>query len=164
MTKPRASTSDVTLRDFRREDFDTLWQIDQACFRPGIAYSQEELAYYMTRRSAFTIVADGEGGIAGFLVAHRGRRRDGTLAGHIVTIDVLANSRRTGLGSRLLQAAEERLRESKCAVVSLETAVDNAPAISFYQRHGYHIVRTLPRYYNGELDALRMEKQLATSG
>ncbi len=27
-----------TLRDFRREDFETLWRIDQSCFPPGISY------------------------------------------------------------------------------------------------------------------------------
>src|SRR5437660_5675275 len=28
-----------TLRDFRREDFETLWRIDQSCFPPGISYA-----------------------------------------------------------------------------------------------------------------------------
>jgi len=40
-------------------------------------------------------------------------------------------------------------------------AVDNHPAIAFYKRHGYSIVGTIPRYYLGSLDALRMEKILS---
>ena len=150
------------LRDFRPADFQTIWRIDQNCFQPGIAYSQEELAWYMTRRSAFTIVAEAcaTSATAGFIVAHHVRRRDGRRFGHIITIDVLPKARRSGLGSRLLRAAEERLLQAGCEAVTLETAVDNAPAIAFYERHGYSAVRTLPRYYQGELDALRMERHL----
>ena len=46
------------LREFRREDFDSLWRIDQACFVPGIAYSRLELAAYIRLRGAFTVVAE----------------------------------------------------------------------------------------------------------
>ena len=165
------------IREFRKSDFQRLWEIDQACFVSGIAYSQEELAYYMTRRTAFTIVAERDHGaalhpdraqpekgrganIAGFLVGQCVRVR-GEQIGHIITIDILPQSRRTGLGSELMALAEKRLAESGCRRISLEVAVDNAGAIAFYQRHGYSIARTIPRYYNGELDALEMEKELS---
>ena len=160
------------VREFRKSDFQRLWEIDQACFVSGIAYSQEELAYYMTRRTAFTIVAEGcpilgpglaEGGnkeIAGFLVGQCLRVR-GEQIGHIITIDILPDARRTGLGSQLMALAEKRLAAAGCRRISLEVAVDNLGAIAFYQRHGYSIARTIPRYYNGELDALEMEKQLS---
>jgi ribosomal protein S18 acetylase RimI-like enzyme len=160
------------IREFRKSDFRRLWEIDQQCFVRGIAYSQAELAYYITRRTAFTIVAErkdvvshpdatpkgGDSGIVGFLVAQCVRR--GPLIGHVVTIDILPDFRRSGLGSELMDVAEKRLAESGCHRVALEVAVDNAAAISFYQRHGYSIARTIPRYYNGELDALEMEKRL----
>jgi ribosomal-protein-alanine N-acetyltransferase len=48
----------LILREFRREDFDTLWRIDQQCFAPGIAYSKAELAAYIRRRGSFTVVAE----------------------------------------------------------------------------------------------------------
>jgi ribosomal protein S18 acetylase RimI-like enzyme len=44
--------------------------------------------------------------------------------------------------------------------VFLETAVDNLAALTFYKRHGYSVLRTLPRYYQGSVDGLRMEKRL----
>ena len=170
------------IREFRKSDFQRLWEIDQACFVSGIAYSPEELAYYMTRRTAFTIVAEstapddghvphpehlqsgtkhGEkrdpGQIVGCLVAQCVRSR-GEQIGHIITIDILPEARRSGVGSDLMALAEKRLAESGCRRVALEVAVDNAGAIAFYQRHGYSIARTIPRYYNRELDALEMEK------
>jgi ribosomal protein S18 acetylase RimI-like enzyme len=55
---------------------------------------------------------------------------------------------------------ERRLIENSCDAVFLETAVDNAAAIAFYERHGYRVLQTLPRYYHGELDALLMGKRL----
>ena len=88
------------LRPFEPADFDTLWRIDQTCFDPRLAYSRRELAFYMRRPKAFTLVAetagdevhdDGEqavraGGlvILGFIVAEARRE-----AGHIITIDVI---------------------------------------------------------------------------
>ncbi len=167
------------IRDFQPSDFEALWRIDQACFAPGISYSRAELKLYMRRPGAFTLVADastGEAreaqvsksqvskskdvaassiGIGGFLVAEAARR-----SGHIITIDVVAAARRSGVGSLMLRAAEERLRAARCRSVELETAVDNISALSFYKRHGYHVVRTYPRYYSNGVDALILEKEL----
>lgn len=151
-------TRDLNIRDFKPEDFDTLWRLDQECFPPGISYSRQELKAYIRHRGSFTLVASrSEGGtIAGFIVAHGP-------TGHIVTIDVIAAARRSGVGSLLLQAAEERLRDNGCHAVSLETAVDNVAALAFYKRHGYSVIRTWPRYYSDGVDALVLTKKLAAS-
>jgi len=144
------------IRDFTPEDFETLWQVDQQCFPPGISYSQQELKGYMRRKGSFTLVAVGpHEAIAGFIVASGGP------TGHIITIDVIAAARRSGVGSLLLQAAEERLEVAGSRAVGLETAVDNLAALSFYKRHGYSVVRTWPRYYSNGVDALVMRKELA---
>ncbi len=81
-------------------------------------------------------------------------------SGHIITIDVLAAARRSGVGSLLLRAAEERLLSAGSRLVELETAVDNVSALAFYKRHGYSVVRTWPRYYSNGVDALVLEKEL----
>jgi ribosomal-protein-alanine N-acetyltransferase len=144
-----------TVRDFKPEDFDALWRIDQECFPPGISYSRQELRAYARQRGAFTLVVEAAGGeIAGFLVAHGGPM------GHIITIDVIPKARRSGVGSLLLEKAEERLRGGGSGGVGLETAVDNLAAITFYKRHGYSVVRTWPRYYSNGVDALVMQKDL----
>ena len=154
----------ITLRDFRPEDFETLWAIDQKCFVAGIAYSRRELSAYMRRSGAFTIVAEKPTGgisagslvIAGFIVAESNRRG----AGHIITIDVLPEHRRSGLGSMLLSTAEERLRSAGCRSTQLEAAVNNLSAIRFYKRHGYDIVATRLHYYPGGLNAFVLQKEL----
>ena len=80
---------------------------------------------------------------------------------HIITIDVLPETRRSGIGSSLLQAAEDRLRQAGAIVVELETAVDNAAAIQFYKRKEYFVEKTVRGYYSNQLDALVMRKDLA---
>ncbi len=151
---------DFSIRSFERNDFETLWRIDQQCFAPGISYSQAELAAYIRLFGSFTLVAETANSeaarILGFVVATAKRRRQG----HVITIDVLADARRTGVGSRLLTAAEDRLRAVRCTSAKLETAVNNAAALAFYKRHGYFISKTMPRYYADGVDAFVLEKNL----
>lgn len=155
-----------TVRDYRREDFDTLWAIDQSCFPPGISYSQYELRSYVRLPDAFTLVAESavepteepeQRGpeILGFLVAECSRR-----VGHVVTIDVRSEARRHRIGSALLDIAESRLGAANCRLVRLETAVDNVSALAFYKRRGFDVVKTIPRYYSNHVDALLLEKDL----
>jgi ribosomal-protein-alanine N-acetyltransferase len=149
----------ITLRHFRKDDFEHLWAIDQECFAPGIAYSKAELMHYIRRQSAFTIVAENGGHIAAFVIGECVKQ-----SGHLITLDVREPFRRQGLGSQLMLAAEARLMESGRLTVFLETAVNNFAAIAFYKRHEYVVLKTLPRYYEGKLDALLMGKKLEGVG
>jgi ribosomal protein S18 acetylase RimI-like enzyme len=151
------------IRPFQKADFDTLWRVDQACFDPQLSYSRPEMAFYMRRPGSFTFVAEagaGNGsaaaGILGFIVAEARRQR-----GHIITIDVVAEARRVGVGSELMRVAEERLLSSGVVAVALETPVNNETAIRFYKQKGYFVEKTVAGYYSGQLDALVMTKDLA---
>ena len=143
------------IRQFLKADFDTLWQIDQACFDPQLAYSRPELAFYMRRPGAFTLVAE-TAEILGFVVGEARRK-----SGHIITIDVIETARRTGIGSALLQAAEDKLRYAGATTVALETPVNNDAAIRFYKQKGYFVEKTVAGYYSNQMDALVMTKELA---
>jgi [ribosomal protein S18]-alanine N-acetyltransferase len=152
------------IRQFEKADFDTLWRIDQACFDPQLAYSRPELAFYMRRPGSFTLVAEGDevrgidsapSPILGFIVAETRRK-----TGHIITIDVVAEARREGVGSALLSAAETQLVQAGALAVALETPVNNDTAIRFYKREGYFVEKTVAGYYSGRLDALVMTKEL----
>ena len=148
-----------TIRDYRPDDFERLWEIDQVCFPPGISYSRFELGIYVSRRNAGG-PDDVDQKILGFLVAEAGRRR----VGHIITIDVLSGARKQGLGSSLLETGETRMQSVGCRSIYLETAVDNAAALAFYKRHRYDVIKTVPRYYSDGVDALVLEKNLLPAG
>jgi ribosomal-protein-alanine N-acetyltransferase len=151
----RNSGTDL-IREATPAEFETLWSIDQECFVEGISYSRAELRHYIKRANAFTLLKEDAAGIAGFVVGESSRRG----AGHIITIDVLPRARRSGYGSDLLRAAEQRLLAAGCSAVLLEVAVDNDAALHFYKRHGYSVLKTIPRYYLDSVDALLMGKSL----
>ena len=159
-----------SLRDFHKADFETLWRIDQSCFAPGISYSRPELFAYITMRGAFTVVAEesaeaiaarqevdpGAWRVLGFVVARLNTRG----LGHVITIDVIPEARRSGVGSALLKAVENRLGLAGGTRVRLETAVNNASALAFYKRHGYTVTKAIPHYYPDGVDAFVMQKDL----
>src|SRR5208283_5883279 len=94
----KAQTADVhfAIRDYRAADFDRLWHIDQLCFPEGIAYTQMDLAGFVMKRNAITLVAEAQPwksagsakpadalasppSIFGFVVAHPSRGRMGRI-------------------------------------------------------------------------------------
>jgi len=175
----RYNRSVFRLRDYQHGDFEELYRIDTDCFQPGIAYSRGELQSYVQRKQSFCIIAEPEPiaavgdasemnkgeaeatskrteRIAGFVVVEL--HREGY--GHVITLDVRRDFRRHRLGTLLLQAAEDRIRKLGGFMMVLETAVNNAAALAFYERHRYKILRRLPRYYAHNLDALFLTKRL----
>jgi len=162
---PASSETTFAIRPYRPADFELLWQIDQQCFLPGIAYTQLDLTGFITRRNAITLVADVEERaesaaapkrIAGFVVAQPSRG-----IGQILTLDVAPQARRMGLATRLMEETEQRLRARGCREIYLETAVSNEAAIRLYHKLGYTILRTLPEYYSSHsLDAFLLGKLL----
>jgi len=161
--KPSTAGEQFAIRDYRASDFERLWQIDQVCFPEGIAYTQMDLTGFLVQRNAIALVAESQpavgtaaDAIVGYVIAHRRKN-----VGRIMTLDVLPQARGFGLGSRLMEICEQRLRSSSCDLVYLETAVNNEPALRLYQKLGYEILRTIPEYYSSHaLDAFRMGKRL----
>ncbi|HJX84366.1 MAG TPA: N-acetyltransferase [Candidatus Angelobacter sp.] len=149
------------LRAYREQDFTKLLAVDEICFVPGIAYTEEELRHFLTQPTAIALVGEKAGKIEGFVIADRFRARGaGRWMGHIITLDVLPEAQRHGLGTKLLTRAEEELKTAGCDHVALEVAEDNSPAIGFYKKHGYTVLKILPRYYLDSIDGLLMGKRL----
>ncbi len=145
----------LTLRAYTSLDFDTLYAIDKACYPSGIAYSKQTLRWFLRLPGAECVVAELEGKIAGFILA----QHEGPNA-HLITIDVLADARRRGIGTALLDILEHSLSSRGARQVELETATDNHAAIAFWHKHGYRTVGVLKDYYLGGLDAYSMNKSL----
>ena len=150
--------SSLLIRDARPEDFERLHAIDRAAFPPELAYSRRELAQWIGSRGCRTWVAEAAGEVVGFAVACVERRG----LAHLATLDVAPGRQRRGVGGRLLATAEAWLWEAGAREIALETAVGEAGARAFYERHGYRAVRRLPRYYRRGLDAWLMVKERAT--
>ena len=133
----------MKLRAYHAADFQTLYEMDQSCFPPGVSYSRQELEKFINHGGSKTWVAEEGQAIVGFLIADR----EPGHVGHIVTIDVDAAWRRRGVGTTLMDAGEDWARRLSLELVYLETAEDNIPAQAFYEARGYVKYEKLDRYY-----------------
>jgi ribosomal protein S18 acetylase RimI-like enzyme len=151
----------ITLRQYQPQDFPRLLEIDESCFVEGIAYAPEEMRYFLSMPTAISLVGLQNETIMGFVIADRFRpRRALRSIGKIITIDVAPGAQHSGLGTALMSSAEGGLKDAGCDYVSLEVAVDNEPALRFYKKHGYSVLKVLPRYYLDSIDGLLMGKRL----
>ena len=148
----RAAASTLPrVRAYRSSDLDALFQLDQLCFAPGVAYSRAEIAGYLRRldSKAWVVESAAPPGreIAGFVIASCDRRRQG----HIITLDVAPAWRRRAVGSMLMETAENWVRRKGGTAIFLETAEDNLTAQAFYLQRGFRRLHRIEDYYgNGE--------------
>ncbi len=145
----------VQLRAYEPGDFAKLYALDQRCFAPGIAYSQRMLRYFLSMPQGSCTVAENNGDIAGFIITEEDPPR-----AHILTLDVAEPHRRSGIGNQLLTRGEQQLESRGVTEIFLETSIENAAGVAFWQRHGYRTVAILKRYYLGRVDAYEMRKIL----
>jgi ribosomal-protein-alanine N-acetyltransferase len=138
-------------------DFPALLSIDQVCFPPGIAYDSDELAWFMSRKGAETLVLEEDGQIAAFLILQIHRRRK---LATIITLDVQPDQRRRKYASSLLQRSEEIVRSHGVELYELQVDTENTAAITFYLKHGFRTGARLSDYYSNGHDAYVMTKRL----
>jgi [ribosomal protein S18]-alanine N-acetyltransferase len=142
-----------SLRPYVPADFERLYEIDQLCYPPEIAYSRRELRNYLRFPGADCVIAESGSEIIGFCVTAHLRAE-----GYIITMDVLEAHRRRGVATALLLEVERRLANRGVSEVALETATDNDSAIAFWQKHGYRRRGVRKHYYPGGRDAYSMSK------
>jgi ribosomal-protein-alanine N-acetyltransferase len=156
----------IYLRAYTEADLPALYLLDQACFPPGIAYSQTELADFLRHPSTFAAIAVSEGELAGKLVGFavvRPVRRKAAFgrmipALHVLTIDVDPGVRRQGIGAVLMDWIGERARALGSRRIVLEVAANNHAAQHFYGHNGFKRTGMIPGYYNGTTDAYTLER------
>ncbi len=151
----------LQIRKYQASDFDRLVEIDQACFVEGIAYSEEEMSFFLSMPNGVSLIGLQDEKIVGFLIAERFRsRRTRQLTGRIITIDVDPATQHSGMGTLMMSSVEAELKQAGCEYILLEVAVDNELALKFYKKHGYSVLKVLPRYYLDSIDGLQMGKKL----
>jgi ribosomal-protein-alanine N-acetyltransferase len=109
-----------------------------------------------TRNRYYVAVEDAQGellGWGGVLVAAD--------AAEILTVGVVPAARRQGLARRMLAALYAEARRRGAVEMFLEVRVDNAAAITLYEREGFVEVGRRPGYYDrGRVDAVVMRRVL----
>lgn len=89
-----------------------------------------------------------------FLLAVEGERLLGYVGmmhvldeGYISNVAVLPETRRQGIGDRLIGALLTRADSLSLRFVTLEVRAGNAPAIALYEKHGFQKVGVRKNYY-----------------
>lgn len=150
------SAEKISFRPGTIEDAERMWEIDQACFEPGISYTIEIFYYHLLINRDPSFVAVDDGRIIGFILTSQTARANGLL----VTIDIMEGWRRRGLGAKLLEFAERAQKRRGCRVIKLQVGVENSGAIGFYEKMGYVKKKLLRNYYGTALDAFLYSKEI----
>ena len=142
----------LRIRNFQKEDLETLSEIDRICFADDIAFSRAELLCQIHNSKSITRVGEGLGRILGFVIA----RIENPLCAHVLTLDVVPEARRCRIGISLMQAMHRVLAKEKIRTAVLEVSASNLAAQRLYEKLQYRYQGTLHGYYQGREDAYRM--------
>jgi ribosomal-protein-alanine N-acetyltransferase len=110
---------------------------------------------YLRAEGSYCLLAETGGSVAGFILAELAPDE-----GHIITLDVLEEYRRQGIGSLLLATAENEAAARGVKRMVLETATTNKAAIALWKKHGYREAETIENYYGQGRNAFKMQKQM----
>ncbi|MGC9112250.1 ribosomal protein S18-alanine N-acetyltransferase [Acidilobus sp.] len=177
------------IRRAREEDIDQVMEVNLASLPENYWYSF--YVYVLNEWGDAFLVAEHQGRIIGYIMnrveethdkvlmgleneltekpgkseslldAIRRRFSESAKVGHVISIAVLAEYRRKGVGSALMHEAINVLK-SKYDVdaIYLEVRVSNAPAINLYEKFGFEKARIIKGYYRDGEDAYVMVKRL----
>jgi ribosomal-protein-alanine N-acetyltransferase len=83
-----------------------------------------------------------------------------TRKGHVISIAVLPEHQREGIGYALMREAMEAMVNNKAKECYLEVRASNAPAVNLYRKMGFEIIRTIRGYYADGEAAYMMARKL----
>ncbi len=112
------------------------------------------------------IVAENDGVIVGYIMCRieygfsNFKRFSLIRKGHIVSLAVLEEHRKNGLGKSLISSAVEALKFKGCNEVYLEVRATNEEAVKIYKQLGFKITSILKGYYRDNEKANLMVFQL----
>lgn len=139
-------------------DLDTLYMIEQQCFTTE-AWSKRQIAMFLEALDSVSLTAKVGSRLVGFVIGLV-NQYDEMKLGHIITIDVLPNYRRKGIGMALLKTIEEEFKSLDIKVCYLEVRESNLAALRLYRKAGYVEVERLENYYSRGGHGVRLEKTL----
>lgn len=148
------SAPNYVLRGYRPGDWKAMYALDVLCFEPPFRFGPSEMRRLAEERGAICLLAEADGELAGFCIAHR----EGHWA-YVVTLDVAPGWRRRGMAARLMSDLEQQARADGANGIGLHVYNGNAGAIRFYERIGYSRVGLTQGFYGRGLDALVYRKK-----
>jgi ribosomal-protein-alanine N-acetyltransferase len=108
------------------------------------------------------LVAEYQGKLAGYIMCKTEygfsnfKKLGFVKKGHVVSIAVLEEHRKRGLGSAIVEEAIRGVKEKRCDELYLEVRCSNNEAVRLYERLDFSIKQRLKSYYRDGEDAFLM--------
>lgn len=157
------SLSSLRIRPFTASDQQRVTEIEKTCSKV-ITQVSSVLAFYEGALDGF-IVAEVDGRVVGFLIGNLTILRDGSKAGHVLSIAVDPAFRGLGIGRALINYFAKNCRREAAGDLFLEVKKNNESARRFYSHLGFKEIGIYPRYYRlrgYSEDAVLMSFELRT--
>ena len=151
------------IRTAEERELDQVENINLRCLPEN--YSRFFYLDILHRFPKAFLVAIKNGVVAGYIMCRVERgfselRRFGiSKKGHIVSVAVLPEHQRKGIGKGLVEKALEGMINYGAGESYLEVRISNEPAIDLYKKLGFNIIRRIVGYYRDGEDAYVMAKK-----
>lgn len=152
------------IRKFAMSDLQSVMHINRVALPEN--YSDYFFIDLHERHPETFIVAEQDGEVVGYIMCRMemGLSNFGfgglIRKGHVVSVAVLPQYRRKGIGEALVKEAMNGMMKYNAKQCFLEVRVTNTEAISLYKKLGFDVTRTIHGYYADGEDAFVMTKKL----
>jgi [ribosomal protein S18]-alanine N-acetyltransferase len=144
----RLATEKLQIRRFNADDISAISEIEQLSFKdPFPQYFLSQLADANPDTFLVAVIGDK---IVGYAVIDKWPDQD-----HLVSIAVIPESRKKGVGQALLDHSIQRLQTQS---LKLEVRRSNKVALDLYRKNGFLQTGIAYSYYTDGEDAIQMEK------
>ena len=130
----------MIVRKFTPNDLKRVFEIENMSFNQSYGIDMFQQLYDM---GVGFLVAEHEGYVIGYVIFWIKYENQG----HIISIAVDKNYRRTGAGTQLLVKAISILSLLRIDSIYLEVNENNSGAVEFYKTFNFKIDRVVPGYY-----------------
>jgi len=153
-----------SLRRFQPSDLDRVMEINRICLPEN--YATYFFLDLHERYPETFIVAEEDNKIIGYIMC---RIETGLpdfrsfgipKKGHVISIAVLPEHQRKGIGIALMKEAMAKMKGYKAIECYLEVRVSNEPAVNLYKKLGFKTSRSVHGYYADGEDAYIMTLKL----
>jgi len=153
-----------SIRRFSPQDIDAVTEINKLCLPENYSAS-----FFLDIHKSFPeafLMAEASGKTVGYIMCRIDhgfsdfRKFKLTKKGHIVSVAVIPEYRRLGVGTSLVVNAMKAVSNSEADECFLEVRVTNQNAINLYRKLGFNIARRASNYYFDGEDAYVMSRML----
>jgi ribosomal-protein-alanine acetyltransferase len=133
-------------------DMDTIVNLEKAIFRPSEQYTLGFINWLCRNCTKYSYIAFMGDKPVGYIISCI----EGFSRGHVISVGVLGEYRRKGIGSELMRRSICSMVDDDADYVILEVRVSNTPAITLYRKLGFEVRDLLRAYYSDGEDGYLM--------